>query len=185
MEPCFYHPTCRGHTVHVLRCPSPGCPGRGGEGTRLPQAFLCAGCLARGCPHCGRSAQDLDIHSDIFSADATTESGLVALVRPVADDAATSVVPGWVPIPDASSNAEPPANDVLLVSLRHDSVDYRWNRQGELHNLKIRPKAAALVAFLLGQQDLGRCQLGFYTTLSGENAGLVAKRQLRGCLVLF
>ena len=126
MEPCFYHPTCRGHTVHVLRCPSPGCPGRGGEGTRLPQAFLCAGCLARGCPHCGRSAQDLDIHSDIFSADATTESGLVALVRPVADDAATSVVPGWVPIPDASSNAEPPANDVYLFLL--DMI--RWTIDG-------------------------------------------------------
>ena len=68
--------------------------------------------------------------------------------------------------------------------MRFTLVDYRWSRQGELHNLKIRPKAAALVAFLLGQQDLGRCQLGFYTTLSGENAGLVARRQLRGCLGL-
>ncbi|CAE7870865.1 hypothetical protein AK812_SmicGene31076 [Symbiodinium microadriaticum] len=62
--------------------------------------------------------------------------------------------------------------------MRFTLVDYRWSRQGELHNLKIRPKAAALVAFLLGQQDLGRCQLGFYTTLSGENAGLVARRLL-------
>ena len=58
---------------------------------------------------------------------------------------------------------------LVLLDLKYTLANYHWH-SNQLAGFQVRPHADDFIRFLLQQQDYGRCQLGFYTTLSRGNA---------------